>query len=233
MIVTPRCVFLHLHKSGGTFVNECLLRFVPGARVAGYHLPHTMIPRDARDRPVLGFVRSPWSYYVSWFAFQSAMRQPNALFRILSEDGRLGFGGTIANMVTLSQDPERLARSVAGLPADYTGRGLNVPGPVLARIGEAPRPTGFYSFLFDYMFDARAEGRLIGRMETLRDDLPRMLENAGEPVSVALRAHLAIAPPANVSVHGDYRHYYDDGVRDLVARHDALVIERFGYRFGD
>ena len=52
MIVTPRFVFLHLHKSGGTFVNDCLLRFVPGAGAAGYHLPHTMIPPGMRDRPV-------------------------------------------------------------------------------------------------------------------------------------------------------------------------------------
>ena len=48
MIVAPRFVFLHLHKSGGTFVNDCLLRFVPGARSAGYHLPHTMIPPESR-----------------------------------------------------------------------------------------------------------------------------------------------------------------------------------------
>ena len=233
MIVAPRFVFLHLHKSGGTFVNDCLLRLVPGARAAGYHLPHAMIPPESRDRPVLGFVRNPWSYYVSWFAFQSAMRQPNALYQVLSDDGRLGFAGTIANMVALSQDPARLARVVAALPAQYTGRGLNVPGFVMARIADMPWPTGFYSFLFDYMFDAQAEGRLIGRMESLREQLPQMLESVGEPVTAALRAHLATSPPTNVSVHGDYRRYYADDVRNLVARHDALLIERFGYRFGD
>jgi hypothetical protein len=233
MIVAPRFVFLHLHKSGGTFVNDCLLRFVPGARAAGYHLPHTMIPAELRDRPVLGFVRNPWSYYVSWFAFQSAMRQPNALYQVLSENGRLGFAGTISNMVSLSQDTERLARVVAALPTQYTGRGLNVPGFVLARIADTSQPTGFYSFLFDYMFDAQGDRREIGRMESLRDQLPQMLEAVGEPVTAGLRAHLATALPTNVSVHGDYRHYYADGTRELVARADALVIERYGYRFGD
>ncbi len=39
MIATDHIVFLHLHKSGGTFVNEGLLRFVPEARIVGYHLP--------------------------------------------------------------------------------------------------------------------------------------------------------------------------------------------------
>jgi hypothetical protein len=136
-------------------------------------------------------------------------------------------------MVSLSQDTERLARAVAALPSGYTGRGLNLPGPVLATLGTSPRPIGFYSFLFDYLFDAQADRRLFGRMESLRNDLLQLLESVGEPVTAGLRAHLAEAPPTNMSVHGDYRDYYDDEVRDLVACHDALVIERFGYRFGD
>jgi len=50
MIVTDRFVFLHLHKSGGTFVNECLLRFLPDARQVGYHLPRSMTPPAAVKR---------------------------------------------------------------------------------------------------------------------------------------------------------------------------------------
>ena len=76
MIVTPRFVFLHLHKSGGTFVNACLMQHVAGAQQIGYHLPRTMIPDTHRHLPVLGFVRSPWSYYVSWFSFQSSRTEP-------------------------------------------------------------------------------------------------------------------------------------------------------------
>ena len=48
MIVTPRFVFLHLHKSGGTFVNTCLMQFVAGARQIGYHLPRSMIAPERR-----------------------------------------------------------------------------------------------------------------------------------------------------------------------------------------
>jgi hypothetical protein len=73
MIATDRFVYVHLHKSGGTFVNECLLRFFPDARQIGYHLPRSRIPQDRLALPVLGFVRNPWSYYVSWYSFQSAM----------------------------------------------------------------------------------------------------------------------------------------------------------------
>ena len=232
MIATPRCLFLHLHKSGGTFVNDCLLRFVSGARVLGYHLPYTAIPPELASWPVLGFVRSPWSYYVSWFAFQSGLPQPNVLFRVLSDGGRLGFAATVANMLNLAADKDRLHRVVAGLPGHYTGRGLNLPGPVVARLA-ARAPVGFYTFLFEYMFGEEVANRHIGRLESLRADLPSLLDSVGEPVSEALLQHLATAAPTNVSAHEDYRAYYDTGLRELVAQRDAPLIARFDYRFGD
>ncbi len=91
MIATDHIVFLHLHKSGGTFVNEGLLRFVPEARIVGYHLPRHLIPRSLAHLPVVGLVRNPWSYYVSWYSFQKKMPQPNPLFRVLSNGGRFDF----------------------------------------------------------------------------------------------------------------------------------------------
>ena len=57
MITTERFVFLHLHKSGGTFVNECLMRFLPDAKHLGYHLPRSMIPPNGRG-PRSGLGRS-------------------------------------------------------------------------------------------------------------------------------------------------------------------------------
>ena len=108
MIATEHFVFLHLHKSGGTFVNEGLLRFVPEARQIGYHLPRKLIPPPLAHLPVLGLVRNPWSYYVSWFAFQSARPQPNPLFRVLSDNGRLDFEGTLRNMLDLGAGGARL-----------------------------------------------------------------------------------------------------------------------------
>ena len=116
MIVTESLVYVHLHKSGGTFVNECLMRFFPSARMLGYHLPCSMIPAEFTHLPILGFVRSPWSYYVSWYAFQSQMAQPNALFRIVSEDRSQDFQGTLRNLLGMSSDNTMLDQLVASLP---------------------------------------------------------------------------------------------------------------------
>ncbi len=229
MIATERFVFLHLHKSGGSFVNECLMRFLPDARRIGYHLPRRMIPPELSHLPVLGLVRNPWSYYVSWYAFQSARTQPNALYRILSDDGRLDFESTIRNMVGLGADDSRLERLIQALPAAYTNRGLNLPGFALAPIRNSR--LGFYTFLYRYLYDG---GPLyLGRMERLREELLSMLMQVGQPVSDAMRVHVLQGDPINSSEHAAYTTYYGEALKDLIAERDAEVISRHGYRFGD
>jgi hypothetical protein len=230
MIATDHFVFLHLHKSGGTFVNEGLLRFVPGARQIGYHLPRSLIPPPLAHLPVLGLVRNPWSYYVSWYAFQSRRPQPNALFQVLSDGGRLGFEPTIRNMLDLGTTGSHLDALVAALPKAYTHRGLNLPAFVVERI----RGTGlgFYSFLYKYLYDG--PGLLhMGRMERLAEDVLAMMIATGQPIPRAFRSYLFDAPPSNTSEHGRYTEYYSRELRDLVAERDASIIERYGYRFGE
>jgi hypothetical protein len=231
MIATGRSVFLHLHKSAGTFVNECLVRFLPGARRIGYHLPRHLIPPDLAGLPVLGIVRNPWSYYVSWYSFQSARRDPNVLYRMVSEDGRLDFAGTVRNLVELGMNLRSLDRVIDALPRSYGRRGINLPGFALAPL--RGRELGFYSYLYEHMFGSTDGQLTIGRMESLRTQLPLMLESTGEPVSREMRRFIDAAAPRNAAAHGRYTEYYDDELRDLVSTRDAAVILRHGYRFGD
>jgi len=230
MIVTERFVFLHLHKSGGSFVNDCLLRFVPDARQIGYHLPRSLLPPGAAQLPVLGLVRNPWSYYVSWYSFQKRRPQPNALFRVLSDDGRLDFEPTLRRMLSLSEDGALRDRLVAALPTQYLQRGLNLPGFALAPI--AGSGLGFYSYLYRYLY-AGTGLRHIGRMERLRTDLVPMLVSVGQGVSGAMRQFIEASPARNVSEHAAYVDYYTPALAERVAVADATVIRAHGYCFGD
>jgi hypothetical protein len=258
MIATSRCVFVHLHKSGGSFVNECLQKFFPDARQLGYHLPLALLPAELRALPVLGFVRSPWSYYVSWYAFQSQRPKPNALFRCVSDDGTLDFKASVRNLVDIGNDPARLDRLLTQLPDRYgtAGFGLNLPNFALAPIRGSR--LGFYSFLFRYMYGtnalpaaeaitrtstpsemapdttanrANAITPEIGRCENLRADLLAFFERHAIPLSAELRVFVQTAAPRNASAHGDWRDYYDRTLADLVAERDASVIECFEYHF--
>src|ERR1700757_5195110 len=46
MIVTDKFVFVHLPRSGGTFVTRVIRKFFPGAHEIGHHLPREFLPRE-------------------------------------------------------------------------------------------------------------------------------------------------------------------------------------------
>ncbi len=229
MIVTDHFVFLHLHKSGGTFVNEALLSFVPGARAIGYHLPRRFVPPGDQHKPVLGTVRNPWSYYVSWYAFQAARPEPNQLFRVLSQDGQLGFEGAIRNMLELGSGGEKLDPLIAALPAGYGGHGLNLPGFALAPIRNSG--LGFYSFLQQHIYGGPGAAARLAPMEDMRERLPELMVQAGYAPPETLRRFLNEQPARNTSQHAPYATYYSPALRDLVAERDRALIEANGYSF--
>ena len=190
------------------------------------------IPPESAALPVFGLVRNPWSYYVSWYSFQAAREQPNALFRLLSEERRLGFKGTVRNMLDLGRTPgASLIAWSTHCRADYGNRGINLPGFALAPIRDSG--LGFYSYLYRYMFGDDDASLTVGRMESLRQELPRMLESVGQPVSQEMRDFIDTAPPRNAANHARYTELYDDELRDLVAERDAPLIARHGFRFGE
>jgi hypothetical protein len=231
MITTDRFVFLHLHKSGGTFVNECLMRFLPDATQVGYHLPRSMIPSESAHLPVLGLVRNPWSYYVSWYTFQEQQPYPNFLFRILSDEGRLNFADTVRNMLDLGAGSIRLELVIRALPGAYTNRGLNLPGFALAPIRNTC--LGFYTYLYRYLYGGNGDSVRIGRMEELREELPTMLAGVGQSLREEFLTFIKEELPSNTSPHGAYAHFYSDSLRELVAQRDGEIIKRHGYRFGE
>ena len=226
MIVTDKLLFLHLHKSGGTFVNALLMNCVPGARHIGYHFPYREVPAMYRDRPVLGTVRSPWAYYVSWYHFQLTRPKQNILFLLCSDGGRLGFKETIANLLGLSEDEARLGLLEKGLPEHYAKAGLNLTKASVGELREWGQ--GFYSFLFHRLY-AGADKPTILKSEALRDELRLALTDLGELPNDCAEQFLAESPPLNVSQHDAPASYFDDMLAELVAQRDGTVVDRFGY----
>jgi len=229
MIISSRFIFLHLHKSGGSFVNEALLQHVSDARCLGYHLPRSLVPEEYRSLPVIGFVRKPWSYYVSWYTFQKSLPQGNHLFRCVSDHGRLDFSQTIRRLLSLCDDVELLEQILAGLPEGYGRSGFNVPRSAFAPIRGAG--IGVYSHLYNHIYTGDSGRLLIGRMETLREDLLRFLMQLGVPISQAFRDFILTSGASNQSPHADYRTFYTSELRTLVAERDANIIAQFNYSF--
>jgi len=225
MIVTGRLVFLHLHKSGGTFVNALLTRCMQPVMRIGYHLPYRELPGIYRGMPVVGTVRSPWAYYVSWYHFQQSQQNPNSLFQICSSRGELGFKETIVNLLGLSGDEARLAELEAAVPDQFVNHGLNLTKKCVGELRQ--RGLGFYSFLYERLYAGTTDPTIL-RVENLRQELRATLSQLGS-LNQCAEEFLAEAGPLNVSRHDEPSRYFDEELANLVADWDRIVVDRYGY----
>ncbi len=154
MIVTDDFIFIHLHKAGGSFIGKVILALFPGAKRLGYHYPLACLPQAYRGLPVLGSVRSPWEFYVSYHAFQQRLVSQfetawrgrpageydalcrsgidprngiDILFDTLCEMGEPSFAEVTTRLLDLSASPATLERLLALLPAERDRRGRYTP----------------------------------------------------------------------------------------------------------
>lgn len=226
MIVCDGFVFLHLHKSGGTFVNELLLNCEPSARRLGYHLPYHALPAAHRAKPVLGTVRNPYEYYVSWYAFQSSQRRPNPLFLLCSRDGTRDFSATIEALLGLESDCAAFAALRARLPDAFREAGLNLTKTCLDPL--AGSGLGFYTFLHDRLY-AGARTPQIVKTSQIRTGLIPILERLGCTARARMTLFMEQVPALNRSTHGEVDTYYSADLRRRIATADAPLIARYEF----
>ena len=86
MIVTDKFVFIHLARTGGTFVSEVIKKFFPSAQEIGRHLPRELLPKEYSHLPVLGTVRNPWEFYVSTYHYVWSRYATSILVSWMSEN---------------------------------------------------------------------------------------------------------------------------------------------------
>ena len=230
MIVTDKFVFVHLPKTGGTFVSEVIRKFFPSAHEIGHHLPRELLPREYSHLPVLGTVRNPWEFYVSLYHYVWPRDAASILVSWMSEDGRLGFTGSIRNVLNLGVNDERLDVLIEMLPEhiDYSKRHLpNVTKDKMRRVRGTG--VGYYTFRFNEMF-GNADDVFFCRLETLRQDLVAFFEGIGAATD-ELRDYVLRVDKKNISEHLHYSTYYTPDLAALVSIRERPLIERFGYVF--
>jgi hypothetical protein len=230
MIVTDKFVFVHLPRSGGTFVSDVIRKFFPSAHEIGHHLPRERLPGEHSHLPVLGTVRSPWEYYVSLYDYAWARDAASILVTWMSENGKLDFIGSIRNLLNLGVNDERLDVLIEMLPehVDYSRTHIpNVTKDETRRV----RGTGvaYYTFRFNQMF-GNPDDVFFCRLETLKQDLVAFFEGIGAATD-ELRDYVLHSDKKNSSEHLHYSTYYTPELAELVLIRDRPLIERFGYVF--
>jgi hypothetical protein len=71
VLITPHFTFVHLPKTGGTFIERTCRKHLPVEyETANIHEPVVSIPPEYANLPIFTLVRNPWDWYVSWFHHQ-------------------------------------------------------------------------------------------------------------------------------------------------------------------
>jgi hypothetical protein len=230
MIVTDKFVFVHLPRSGGTFVSEVIKKFFPSAHEIGHHMPRELLPREYSHFPVLGTVRNPWEFYVSLYHYVLSRDAASILVSWMSENGRLGFIGSIRNILNLGVNDERLDVLIEMLPEhiDYSRRHIpNLTKDAMRKVrGDG---IGYYTFRFNQMF-GNTDDVFFCRLETLKQDLVAFFEGIGVATD-ELRDYVLRSDKVNASDHLHYSTYYTPELTEIVSIRDRALIERFGYVF--
>ena len=230
MIVTDKFVFVHLPRSGGTFVTGVIKKFFPSAREIGHHLQRELLPGEYSHLPVLGTVRNPWEFYVSLYHYVWPKDAASVLVSWMSENGRLGFKGSIRNLLNLGVKDERFDVLIEMLPErlDYGKRHIPSVTKDTMRIVRGTG-VGYYTLRFNQMF-GNADDVFFCRLETLKQDLIAFFEGIGEATD-ELRDYVHRSDKVNASDHLHYSTYYTPELAELVLLRDRPLIERFGYVF--
>ncbi len=238
MIVTEHFVYIHVSRTGGTFLNKLFLEHVPGARMLQYHGQLRDLPESFSHLPVIGFVRNPWDWYVSMFF--DYRRKQQYVYEIISEGGDVGFKGTVARFLRLGdnsvQSKKLLGQIVKAAPAvinAQTSRRLANPGLRSEQFAAFPENFGYYSWLTKLMFESKIAHRVhLGRFENLREEAFRLLTITGTPITEGITAYLRKADALNSSPRPtDIIGAYPPELELLVADKENYLIDQFGYDF--
>jgi hypothetical protein len=232
MLVTDKFVFLHLPRAGGTFVYEVVKRFFSTAHEVGYHFPRELLPEEYSHLPILGTIRNPWEFYVSWYHHVEPRGAASTFFDWVSDKGKLGFAETIRNALNLGVNNERLDLLINRLPDQVDNGKRNIPNITKEAMRRA-RGTGvgYYTWRFNEIF-GQADDVFFCRVESLREDLVAFFEQVGAATD-ELRKYVLRLDKKNTAEYAEVSSYYTAELAELVANRDRQLVDRFGFRFGD
>lgn len=255
MFLTNQFIFLHMPKTGGTFIEDFLQRRWPKGDVLprdcpqGLHTRHLSIgdiPARYHSRSVWMGVRNPWRWYVSWYEYLKVdhfnnVTTPTHRFQLLSQGTDMSFKQVLRRALFFSNE---LAEHYLQLPNPHC--------PNEQVFGHARRlRLGWYGYRFcrialpNYKellpsispdelrgsFERNSAVNHYIRTERLTKDLLAALRSVGHRYPPSFKNRLERMPHVKAQNYKDWRSYYDDESIEWVAKREDLIIRKFGYEF--
>jgi len=212
MVLSKYFVFIHFPKTGGSFVRKIFDFTAPKSwelSSPAKHLHISHCPDTHKSLPVIGFVRNPYDWYVSWYVFSKHV-YPTDFFNSISDGGKLDFKSTMLSAMEL----------------DYN-KIFEIDFNELYS-----RPVGAYTAYIHSMFGKDLDKVRLGKFENLREDFINILSEIVEP-PLFMRLTTKLYPRVNVGKRSHYQDYYDPELREIIAEKEKVILDRFDYRFKD
>lgn len=243
MLITPDFVFIHMPKTGGTFIVRMLQKVYGDAAVetGRKHATCDEIPEAERGKPIVSVMRSPFERYVSqyhygwWRTQPQEYRDPAAIRADFPRYPDVGFAEfvTIANRFFVN-----VHRGVAtGYETPHLPPAL-APGwhtEQFVRFFCRDSRRAFAGLTEQALRDGRAEPYEYPveflKTETLNDDLADLLARFGVEAALAdaVRRHERVLPEQahETRERADADDYFDDALRDFVLGKERFLFNRF------
>jgi hypothetical protein len=243
MLITPDFVFIHMPKTGGTFITE-MLRLVYGSRAVETGQKHATcdeIPAADREKPILSVIRSPFDRYVSqyhygwWKTHPEEYCDPAAILKEFPAYPQIGFDDfvMIANRFFVNvhrgvtkgyESPELPLDLALGWHSEQFIRFFcRDPHRAFASITEDDLHRGRLN-AFEYPVEFL-------RTETLNRDLADYLRRYDVDTERLdeVRAHPRVMPEQahEARLRPNARDYFDRSLIEFVGRKETFLFNRF------
>ena len=235
MLYSDKQIFIHLPKTGGSTLRKFLranLRWseleMPTAHRAWWHRPYSMCPtRISKGKQPLIFVRNPWDFYVSFWAYDSRKFNPRSTNIFAELHGKSNnFEDFLNNMLLGDSNSRfRLPQKVE-LPLVQILRDYDI---------------GMLTYFYFYMTIQNPTSLNMGKLDLSKQKLNAKtykLERLNQDFETIFGASSRVGKKfrstgrENVSERKrKFQVYYNSKLKELVRHKERYIIEKFNYKF--
>jgi hypothetical protein len=213
MITCDNATFVHVPKCGGTY-----LRTILADRYSLHE--ECALPSIYNKNQLIGFVRNPYSWYVSWYNFKntgSDIYRSNDIYKMCNR-GPVSFEKYIDNLANPTREFKERYYSVL--------RTFDVIASLyqVARTWiDSDKP--FYEHMYDCYLLNNVK---VYKNETMTQELPMILDSVGM-LDDEIQQRLNVTPRINISKQVDYKSYYSKELSDLVFNGHQRILTTYNY----
>lgn len=218
MFVNDKFVYIHLPKTGGSFISTFLKEHVGGEYQQTSHNKHVKARSiNKKNRFEFGSIRNPWDWYVSFYEFNLTRTPYTELMKpTFAEFLKYSFEKTQGNLLRLQF--ETMHKINIGLLTYHY---------ILFFCDEVRVLDNFVDG-FPLLID-----RVI-KFESLLEELPAMFMQYLYPLSTQQKEKLGEMLTAKINPSQrleKYQDYYTSQTKEWVAEKERFIINAYNYKF--